>query len=422
MIVLLEAIERTSVVGESWRQISGGVTAPQGFRASGLAAGLKPSAGMDLALVVSEVDAVASGTFTKNAVKAACVTYGQKILATGQPIRAIVCNAGQANACTGSEGERDNLAIAQLVANALGVDAPQVLTASTGVIGQRIDIAKVEAAVPTLVARALSSSGNNAGPEAAKAILTTDLVEKTISIEADVNGTTIRLGGMAKGSGMIHPNMATMLGFLTCDGRVEPATWDGIIKRAVDASFNQITVDCDTSTNDMVLALANGMAEGELITTDSPTARLLEDMVQWVCIYLAKAIARDGEGATKLMEVNVHGAETQIEARLVARTIASSPLVKAAAYGNDPNWGRIAMAAGRSGVEFDAEKLDIALGPFQLMASGRPLSFDREAASTYLKGDPVALSVDLHQGEASGVAWGCDLSYDYVRINAEYTT
>ena len=409
-------------MGQTWRQIPGGVTAPQGFRAAGVAAGLKPSGGMDLALLVSEVDAVTAGTFTKNAVKAACVTYGQEVLAAGQSIRAIVCNSGQANACTGNDGDRDNREIARLVADALEIDSSQVLTASTGVIGQRIDVTRVETAVPSLVEQALSAEGNNAGPVAAKAILTTDLVEKTVAIEADINGTTVRLGGMAKGSGMIHPNMATMLGFISCDASVEPAVWDGIVKRAVDASFNQITVDCDTSTNDMVLALANGTAGGEPISSDSPAASLLEDMVQWVCVYLAKAIARDGEGATKLMEVTVTGATTQAEARLMARTIASSPLVKAAAYGNDPNWGRIAMAAGRSGVEFDAQRLDIALGTFQLMAGGRPLSFNRDAASRYLKSDPVAISVNLHQGDASGMAWGCDLSYDYVRINAEYTT
>ncbi|MGK7910259.1 MAG: bifunctional ornithine acetyltransferase/N-acetylglutamate synthase [Synechococcus sp.] len=409
-------------MGQTWWEIPGGVTAPQGFRAAGLAAGLKPSEGMDLALVVSEVNAVAAGTFTQNAVKAACVTYGQEILAAGHSVRAIVCNSGQANACTGTDGDLDNRAIAHLVATALEIDESQVLTASTGVIGQRIDVSKVEAAVPSLVEQALSAEGRNAGPVAAKAILTTDLVEKTVAIEADIDGTTIRLGGMAKGSGMIHPNMATMLGFITCDASVDPAVWNGIVKRAVDASFNQITVDCDTSTNDMVLALSNGEAGGKPITADGANASLLEDMVQWACVYLAKAIARDGEGATKLMEVTVNGAVTQANARLMARTIASSPLVKAAVYGNDPNWGRIAMAAGRSGVDFDDRTLDIALGSFRLMANGRPLVFDRDAASTYLKGDPIAIVVDLHQGDAVGVAWGCDLSYDYVRINAEYTT
>ncbi|MEL7084649.1 MAG: bifunctional ornithine acetyltransferase/N-acetylglutamate synthase, partial [Cyanobacteria bacterium J06597_1] len=220
-------------MGQTWREIAGGVTAPQGFRAAGVAAGLKPSEGMDLALVVSEVDAVAAGTFTKNAVKAACVTYGQELLAIGQPIRAIVCNSGQANACTGSDGEHDNREIARLVADALAIESSQVLTASTGVIGQRIDVSKVEAAVPSLVRQALSADGGNAGPVAAKAILTTDLVEKTVAIEADIDGATIRLGGMAKGSGMIHPNMATMLGFITCDARVESAVWDEMVKRAV---------------------------------------------------------------------------------------------------------------------------------------------------------------------------------------------
>ena len=221
---------------------------------------------------------------------------------------------------------------------------------------------------------------------------------------------------------MIHPNMATMLGFVTCDADVEPALWKSMVQRSVDISFNQITVDCDTSTNDMLLAMANGQAGGQRIVEGTASAALLADMLDFVCIYLAKAIARDGEGATKLLEITVRGAQQQQQACQVARTIASSPLVKAAAYGNDPNWGRIAAAAGRSGISFDPHKLDIALGQFQLMAAGKPLEFDRAAASNYLKADPIVITVDLHQGEACGMAWGCDLSYDYVRINAEYTT
>lgn len=409
-------------VGQSWREIPGGVTAPKGFRAAGTAAGLKPSGDMDLALIVSEVDATIAGTFTKNAVKAACVTYGQEILAHGEPVRAIVCNAGQANACTGAEGETDNLAISQIVAKSLSMQSTKVLTASTGVIGERIEVSKIQAAVPQLAKQILSPEGLRGGPIAAKAILTTDLVEKTIALEADIDGIPTRIGGMAKGSGMIHPNMATMLGFVTCDATVEPKLWNAMVRRSVDASFNQITVDCDTSTNDMLLAMANGQAGGGVISSATASAQLLEEMLEAVCVHLAKAIARDGEGATKLLEVRVQGARDRAEARQVARTIAGSPLVKAAAYGNDPNWGRIAMAAGRAGIQFDPQLLDIVLGSFQLMASGRPIEFDRAAASDYLKGDPVAITVDLHQGTELGLAWGCDLSYDYVRINAEYTT
>ncbi|WP_026101189.1 bifunctional glutamate N-acetyltransferase/amino-acid acetyltransferase ArgJ [Synechococcus sp. PCC 7336] len=409
-------------MGQSWTEIPGGVTAPRGFRAAGAAVGLKPSGGLDLALVVSEVEAIAAGTLTRNAVKAACVTYDRAILAAGKPVRAILCNAGQANACTGAEGDRDNAKMAQLAAQALGVEPMQVFTASTGVIGQRIDLTKLEHSIPALAARVASDADLDGGTTAAKAILTTDLTDKTVALEAQLGDRVIRMGGMAKGSGMIHPNMATMLAFITCDAAVDPMTWQTMVSGAVDASFNQITVDCDTSTNDMVLALANGQSGGLPIVADAPEAEGLAGMLEAVCIHLAKAIARDGEGATKLLEVCVRGAEDVASARQIARTIASSPLVKAAAYGNDPNWGRIAMAAGRAGVPFDDRALDIFLGKFQLMQAGKPLPFDRAAASDYLKGDPVAIGVDLHRGEASGVAWGCDLSYDYVRINAEYTT
>lgn len=405
-------------MGSRFQKVEGAVTAPRGFQAAGVAAGLKPSGAADLALIVSECDAVGAGVFTTSQVKAACVTYGQGILAQQQPVRAILCNAGQANACTGEEGDRNNAQMAAWVGEQLGIPAAQVLTASTGVIGRQLDMPKIQAALPSLV-KTLSAEG---GENAARAIITTDLVTKSIALETEIMGYTVRVGGISKGSGMIHPNLATMLAFLTCDAAVEPSLWQGILQRAADLSFNQITVDGDTSTNDMLLALANGKSGIPTLQPGTEAAQILAEMVNTVCIHLAKAIARDGEGATKLLEIQVRGAVEDAAARQMARVIASSPLVKSAAFGNDPNWGRVAAAAGRAGIPFDSRRLDIYLGEFLLMQAGMPLAFDRKAASAYLKGDPVTFTVDLHQGSGQGIAWGCDLSYDYVRINAEYTT
>ncbi len=402
----------------NWIEIEGGVTAPQGFAAAGIAAGLKPSGALDLALIYSTTDAAVAGVFTTSQVKAACVTYGQRIVTQQQPVRAILCNAGQANACTGVEGDRNNQTLAERVAQSMQIAPDQVLTASTGVIGRQLRMDLIEAAIPTLVSQ-LSIEGSAA---AAQAILTTDLVTKTVALETEIDGQRVRVGGMAKGSGMIHPNLATMLAFLTCDAAVPVSFWQTLIRQAADLSFNQITVDGDTSTNDMLLALANGQSGIPPIQPNTPAAEILTQLVNQACITLAKMIARDGEGANKLIEIRVQGAKQATEARQIARVIASSPLVKSAAFGCDPNWGRVVAAAGRAGVEFEAQSIDVFLGDFHLMQAGMPLSFDRQAASDYLKQDPVVFCLDLHQGEAEGVAWGCDLSYDYVRINAEYTT
>ncbi|MEO1133256.1 MAG: bifunctional glutamate N-acetyltransferase/amino-acid acetyltransferase ArgJ [Cyanobacteria bacterium J06639_1] len=410
-------------MGEGWQSIPGSVAAPQGFRAAGIAAGLKPSGGLDLALIVSEDEAIAAGVFTTNQVRAACVTYGQERLAANPRARAILCNAGQANACTGEDGDRDNRAIADLAAKALDIDSDLVLTASTGVIGQRFDVDKFAKAMPELAELTTTFAPNESAEIASKAILTTDLVEKSIAVEMAIAGHPVRIGGIAKGSGMIHPNMATMLAFVTCDARVSPDLWQAMTTRAADVSFNQITVDGDTSTNDMLLTLANGRSAAPEIAADSPETEQLQAGLNQVCIHLAKAIARDGEGATKLLEIQVNGTATDADARHLARVVASSPLVKTAVYGCDPNWGRLAAAVGKAGVEFDQTKLDIALGHFELMKAGTPLAFDRPAAAAYMKAsDTISVAIALHQGSGSGLAWGCDLSYDYVRINAEYTT
>lgn len=410
-----------------WQIIDGSVTAPQGFQAAGITAGLKPSGAPDLALIYSEADAIAAGVFTTSQVRAACVDYCRRRLRHKGRARAILVNAGQANAGTGAQGEADAQDCAQGIAQALNLSPEDILLASTGVIGQRIKMDALKAALPELAA-ALSAEG---GDSAARSIITTDLVPKTIALETQIDGRPVRMGGIAKGSGMIHPNMATMLAFITCDAAVSTALWQQMLARACAKTFNQITVDGDTSTNDSLIALANGQSRTPAVTEPGPSADKLEAMLTAVCEYLAKAIARDGEGATCLIEVQVSGARDDDGARLIARTIAGSSLVKSAIFGRDPNWGRIAGAAGRAGVVFQQEDLQIQLGPFALMERGQPLPFDRQGASDYLKAraegayledDTVLISVGVGNGPGRGAAWGCDLSYDYVRINAEYTT
>ncbi|WP_072621672.1 bifunctional ornithine acetyltransferase/N-acetylglutamate synthase [Spirulina major] len=419
-----------------WQRVDGSVTAPRGFQAAGITAGLKPSGSPDLSLIYSETEAIAAGVFTTSTVRAACVDYCRQRLQAKASARAILCNAGQANAATGEQGWQDALETAQLLGQQLKISPDTILLASTGVIGQRMKMDEFRAGIPTLV-NALSPTG---GEAAAGAIITTDLVPKSIALETMIEGRPVRIGGIAKGSGMIHPNMATMLSFVTCDAAVSTSLWQEMLRRAADKSFNQITVDGDTSTNDSLIALANGQSRTTAITEPGPEADKLEAMLTEVCQYLAKAIARDGEGATCLVEVTVTGAPSDAAARKVAKTIVGSSLFKAAIFGRDPNWGRIAAAAGRADVPFDQDQLRITLGDFRLMDAGQPLPFDRAAASQYIKDiaaqsggevagkiyqsldHPLLITVDLGSGSGAGVAWGCDLSYDYVKINAEYTT
>lgn len=410
-----------------WREITGGVTAPKGYRAAGITAGLKPSGLPDLALIVSDVDAIAAGVFTTSYVRAACVDYCRERLQKKGSARAILVNAGQANAATGEQGWQDALTSAKALAEALQISPDSILLASTGVIGRPIKMDALLAGIPTLV----ESASETGSALAAQAIVTTDLVTKSIALETIIDDRPVRVGGIAKGSGMIHPNMATMLSFVTCDAVVSTALWQEMLSRAADKSFNQITVDGDTSTNDTLIALANGQSRTSAITEMGPNAEKLEAMLTAVCQHLAKAIARDGEGATCLVEVQVTGAPDDKGARQIAKTIVGSSLVKSAIFGRDPNWGRIAGAAGRAGVKFDQANLRIGLGDFLLMENGQPLPFDRNAASAYmkqaaagayLKEDTVLISVSVGNGNGQGIAWGCDLSYDYVKINAEYTT
>ena len=411
-----------------WIPIPGGVTAPAGFKAAGITAGLKPSGNPDLSLLLAPEGAVCAGTFTTSLVRAACVDLcAKRLQASGGRARAVLSNSGQANACTGERGLADSLIATAAAAERLGLAPEQVLICSTGVIGVPIPMDTLVAGLDPLVA-ALSPEG---GAAAARAILTTDLIEKQIALQADLGGRMVRIGGMAKGSGMIHPNMATMLGYLTCDAGVPADVWQAMVKRAVDRSFNAITVDGDTSTNDTFLAFA----AGEPLNPGHFEA--LEAGLTAVSQHLAKAIARDGEGATCLIEVQVEGAADGAGARAIARTVCGSSLVKCAVHGRDPNWGRIVAAAGRAGALFDPAAVALWLGEHQLMAAGQPLPFDRPAASAYLLqraaagsylggsgagGDTVLIRLQVGSGPGSGVAWGCDLSDQYVRINADYTT
>ena len=410
-----------------WQLVEGGITAPKGYQAAGITAGLKASGAKDLALILSETDAIAAGVFTLSQVRAACVDYCRQRLQENISARAILCNSGQANACTGEQGWQDAIESAELLAQQLNISPQSIFLASTGVIGQRIKMDALRQGIPQLV----GAANVDGGKDAAEAIVTTDLVTKEIALETDIEGRPVRIGGIAKGSGMIHPNMATMLAFITCDAAVATHLWQEMLARAVDKSFNQITVDGDTSTNDSVIALANGQSRTTAIREMGKNAEKLEAMLTEVCQYLAKAIARDGEGATCLIEVQVSGAPNDQAAAQIAKTVAGSSLVKSAVFGRDPNWGRIAGAAGRAGVKFHQDELGIKLGDICLMDNGQPLEFDRDAASNYLKQaaagaylkeDTVLISLIVGSGSGESTAWGCDLTYKYVEINAEYTT
>ncbi|XP_052175317.1 arginine biosynthesis bifunctional protein ArgJ, chloroplastic isoform X2 [Diospyros lotus] len=410
-----------------WKQIPGGVTAAKGFKAAGMYAGLRAKGEKpDLALVTCDVDAVAAGAFTTNIVAAAPVIYCKKALETSPVARAVLINAGQANAATGDAGYQDVIEYSSVLAELLKLKPEQVLIESTGVIGQRINKEALISSLPKLVN--LRSSTVEGADCAAVAITTTDLVSKSVAIKAEVGGTQITVGGMAKGSGMIHPDMATLLGVITTDALVTSNIWRKMVKVAVNRSFNQITVDGDTSTNDSVIALASGLSGSvEISNMDSPEAKQLQLCIDAVMQGLAKSIAWDGEGATCLIEVIVAGAGSEVEAAKVARSVASSSLTKAAIYGRDPNWGRIACAVGYAGIPFDVSELRISLGDILLMDRGQPLPFDRDAASKYLSqaGEThgtVKIQVTVGDGPGSGLAWGCDLSYDYVKINADYTS
>ena len=401
---------------EPFTSISGGVVAPKGFKVAAVHCGLKSTKADDLALIVSDVPAVAAGVFTTNVVKANCVLINQDHIKQ-DAAQAIVANAGNANACNGEQGRRDALSMVQLTGRAVGVAAEQVFVASTGVIGHALPMDKISSGI----AQASQKLHGGTADDAAHAIMTTDTFPKQIAVRFELGGVPVSLGAMAKGAGMIEPNMATMLAFITTDVAIEKTLLQSMLCRAVEDTFNSITVDGDTSTNDMCLVLANGLAKNKPLTDENGAdSRLFESALAHVCAFLAKAIARDGEGATKRVELTVRNIATP---KKMAKTIANSPLVKTALFGNDPNWGRILAAAGRSGVAFDPAKVEVSLAGTLVYKDGAPVAFDRQALCEQMKAKEVQIFVDFHQKEGeSATVWTCDLGYDYIKINADYHT
>ncbi len=416
-----------------------GVVAPKGFKAAGVHCGIKRKRN-DVAVIHCDTDAAVAGVFTQNIVKAHCVTMNQEVVASGTA-RAIVVNSGNANACNGDQGLADARRMVQVAAYQLGLEPAKILNASTGVIGVRLPMDKLESGIEA----ACAVLHGNHSTDAAEGIMTTDTFQKSFAVEFDLaSGVKARIGAVAKGSGMIAPNMATMLGFITTDAAIEPVILQEMLARCVWHTFNSITVDGDTSTNDMVIALASGMAGNEpIIGIDTLDATVFETALYNLCLHLAKEIARDGEGATKLVEVKVKGvappkalvdafaaSEQELTpeqrmsfARSVAKTVANSNLVKTALFGNDPNWGRILAAIGRAGVQFDPLTVDVSLAGYRLYEAGKPTDFNGYIVSDAMNKKEITIEIDLHQeGGESATVWTCDFSYDYVKINAEYHT
>ncbi len=392
---------------------SGSVTSPEGFFAGAVCAGIKEKGILDLAILSSRLPCTAVAMFTTNRIKAAPVVLCQQRLRGGKAA-AVVINSGCANAGTGERGLTDAAEMASLAAGVTGLSPEDVLVASTGVIGDPLPMERLREGIGRI------ELARDGGHTLARAIMTTDTVPKETAVRVAGGGFTI--GGVAKGSGMIHPDLATLLVFLTTDASVELEFLRSALRQAVDVSFNMISIDGDTSPNDTILIMANGMAGNEPIRQGGQQAEAFQQALNGLCIHLAKAIACDGEGATKFIEVTVDGAPGVAEARLVARTVVSSPLVKSAVHGSDPNWGRILAAAGRSGVEITETKLDLALGGIDLVRAGRVLSFARDDVVRRLNESEVSIVLDLNLGSATATAWGCDLSEEYVTINSQYTT
>ena len=407
------ASKKASMPG-AWLPVEGGVTAPKDFQASGVEAGVKKN-GPDIAVLFSTRPAVAAGVFTQNRVQAAPVVLSQENLRLSRSrARAILINSGCANACTGERGRKDAIASTQKLASLLDVEAGQVLVASTGVIGEFLPMPKMLKGI----ASAVSALDDNGGPDAARAIMTTDTKEKIVAFEGEISGITVRIGGMAKGSGMIHPNMATMLGVITTDVKVSPGELRRVLQRINERTFNCLTVDGDTSTNDTVFVIANGASGAAANDTKSLAA--FEKGMTLVCEELAKSIARDGEGATKFVEITVKGAADFKSARKVAKAIAHSPLVKTALYGQELNWGRILCAVGYSRVPFNPDEVTLSINNIPIFRKGKPVAATRTKAEAAIMERDIVIEVELTEGEQSATVWTCDFSHDYVNINASY--
>ncbi len=404
------------------RVISGGVTAAKGFEAAGVEAGIKYKERMDMAAIYSEKPCVLAGTFTSNVVKAAPVVWDKKVVEESPFGQAVIINAGIANACTGQEGYDYCRQTAVKAAGAFGVPEDSVLVASTGVIGMQLPIEKIKAGVDKLFA---AKEGTiEAGTRAAKAIMTTDTRSKEAAVEIDINGVKVTLGGMSKGSGMIHPNMCTMLAFVTSDAVISKELLTRAVKEDVKDTFNMISVDGDTSTNDTLLVMANGMAGNPEILEDTPEYEAFKQALHYVNETLAKMMAGDGEGATALFETKVVNAATKEDARILSKSVICSSLTKAAIYGHDANWGRILCALGYSGVKFAPEKIELYFeskaGKILIYKDGVAADYSEEEAGRILSEPHVTVIVDMKMGNETATAWGCDLTYDYVKINADY--
>jgi glutamate N-acetyltransferase/amino-acid N-acetyltransferase len=395
---------------------TGGVTTPLGFRAAGISAGIKANKGLDLALLISDTPATAAAVFTVNRAQAAPVLVSRQHLEhSGGIARAIIVNSGCANACTGEDGMQAARDMAAETARLVGCEVDQVLVASTGVIGVALPMQKIRSGLPA----AFAALGADQGSAASRAIMTTDPFPKEAAATVEIGGRTVTIGGMAKGSGMIEPMMATMLGFVTTDAKVPPALLTRALREAVNDTFNAITVDGECSTNDSVMLLANG-ASGASV--DEASYDTFVHGLKTVCLSLALGIVRGGEGATKLITVTVTGGASETDARRAAKAIANSLLVKTAIHGGDPNWGRLIAVAGRAGVDFELSRAAVSIGSTVLFKDGRPYDEAAPEAAAYLKGADISVSVDLGAGRASSTVWTCDLSAEYVRINADYRT
>ena len=402
--------------------IEGGVTAAKGFKAAYTEAGVKYENRKDMAMVFSETPCVSAGTFTSNVVKAACVQWDMELVKSGKPMHGMVINTGIANACTGKEGFDACEATAKAMSENLGVPADSIAVGSTGVIGMQLPVDKLIKGVNDMCTKLDSSKEN--GTNASIAIMTTDTVNKEFAVQFELGGKTVTLGGMSKGSGMIHPNMCTMIALLTSDINIDKALMQEAVSDVIADTFNMISVDGDTSTNDTFILMANGLAENEKITTKGEDYETFKKALFTACEYLARRMAADGEGASKLFTAHVVNAKSKEDAKILSRSIISSNLSKAAIYGCDANFGRFLCAMGYSGVDFDQTKVELFFeskaGRLEVFKMGNPLEFDEDFATKIMKEDEVIVFVDMHDGDAEATAWGCDLTYDYVKINADY--
>ena len=404
------------------KQIKGGVTAAKGYEAASTAAGIKYQGRTDMALIYSQVPCVSAGTFTTNVVKAAPVKWDRQIVDSGAGVQAVVVNSGIANACTGEEGMGCCKETAEAAAKALNIDAAGVLVGSTGVIGMQLPMQKLVDGIQVLAGK--KAEGLQSGHDAALAIMTTDTVEKEMAVEIEIGGKTVTIGGMSKGSGMIHPNMCTMLAFITTDAAITKEALQKALSEDVEDTYNMISVDGDTSTNDTAILLANGLAGNQEITYASPEYETFKEALHMVNETLAKKMAGDGEGATALFEVKVVGAESIKQAKTLAKSVVCSNLTKAAIAGHDANWGRILCAMGYSGVQFDPEKVDLFFeskaGKLQIIENGVATDYSEEVATKILSEPEITATADIKMGDYSATAWGCDLTHEYININADY--